>query len=107
MVAFPLLVPMDSIYDSCTLSWQGTTVSGSTLWLLINTTVTSPLFIRHLLENGHELAFVCAGPKVKTCFQWADHFIAILDRKTKEHSEIHVLFDHYDITSSLKEATHK
>ena len=42
-----------------------------------------------------------------TCSQWAEHFIAILDRKTKEHSETHVVFDRYDIVSSLKEATRK
>ena len=39
------------------------------------------------------------------CAQWAEHFIAILDRKTKEHSEIHVVFDRYDLPSSLKMAT--
>ena len=44
---------------------------------------------------------------IKICSQWADHFIAILDRKTKEHSETHVVFDRYDIASSLKEATRK
>ena len=44
---------------------------------------------------------------IKTCSQWADHFIDTLDRKTKEHSETHVVFDCYDIASSLKEATRK
>ena len=44
-------------------------------------------------------------PWIKTCAQWADHFTAILDSKTKEYSEIHVVFDRYNLPSSLKEAT--
>lgn len=44
-------------------------------------------------------------PWIKTCAQWADHFTAALDSKTKEYSKIHVVFDHYYVPHSLKEAT--
>ncbi|KAJ8401582.1 hypothetical protein AAFF_G00378990 [Aldrovandia affinis] len=44
-------------------------------------------------------------PWIKTCAQWADHFTATLDSKTKVYSEIHLVFDRYDLPSSLKEAT--
>ncbi len=37
--------------------------------------------------------------------QWADHFTAILDSKTKEYDEVHLVFDRYDLPTSLKEAT--
>lgn len=44
-------------------------------------------------------------PWIKTCAQWAAHFISILDSKGKQYDEIHLVFDRYDLTSSLKEAT--
>jgi len=44
-------------------------------------------------------------PWVKTCAQWADHFIATLDSKCREYDELHLVFDRYDLPTSLKEAT--
>lgn len=44
-------------------------------------------------------------PWVKTCAQWADHFIAMLDSKCSEYDEVHLVFDRYDLPTSLKEAT--
>ena len=44
-------------------------------------------------------------PWVKTCAQWADHFIATLDSKCREYDEIHLVFDRYDLPTSLKDAT--
>ena len=37
--------------------------------------------------------------------QWADHFIATLDSKCREYDEIHLVFDRYDLPTSLKDAT--
>ena len=42
---------------------------------------------------------------IKTCTNWADHFIAILESKVKEYEEIHLVFDRYDLPISLKAAT--
>lgn len=44
---------------------------------------------------------------VKTCAQWADHFNATLDCKTNVYNEVHLVFDRYDLPTSLKEATRK
>jgi len=44
-------------------------------------------------------------PWVKTCAQWADHFIVTLDSKCIEYDELHLVFDRYDLPTSLKEAT--
>jgi hypothetical protein len=44
-------------------------------------------------------------PWVKTCAQWADHFTGILDSKAKDYDEVHLVFDRYDLPTSLKEAT--
>jgi len=44
-------------------------------------------------------------PWVKTCAQWADHFIAMLDSKCSDYDEVHLVFDCYDLPTSLKEAT--
>lgn len=44
-------------------------------------------------------------PWIRTCAQWADHFTATLDSKTKDYDEIHIVFDRYNLTSSLKEST--
>ena len=42
---------------------------------------------------------------IKTCANWADHFIATLESKVKEYEEIHLVFDCYDLLISLKAAT--
>ena len=71
-------------------------------------TDSCPLPASVTVIDGMALVQAMGKPSwIKTCSQWADHFIAALDRKTKEHSEIHVIFDRYDIASSLKEATRK
>jgi len=44
---------------------------------------------------------------IKTCAQWADHFTAILDSKCSDYDEVHLVFDHYDLRTSLKEFTHE
>ena len=44
-------------------------------------------------------------PWVKTCAQWADHFIVMLDSKCSDYDEVHLAFDRYDLPTSLKEAT--
>ena len=44
-------------------------------------------------------------PSIKTCAQWADHFTAVLESKAKDYDEIHLVFDRYDLPTSLKEAT--
>ena len=44
---------------------------------------------------------------VQTCAEWADHFIATLENKVKDYNEVHLVFDRYDVTTSLKEATRK
>ncbi len=43
---------------------------------------------------------------VTTCADWADHFNAILDNKSKDYNEVHLIFDRYDVLNSLKTATH-
>ena len=43
-------------------------------------------------------------PWVKTCAHLADHFIATLDNKCREYDELHLVFDRYDLPTSLKEA---
>ena len=42
---------------------------------------------------------------ITTCAKWADHFNTTLDLKTKDCHEIHLVFDRYNVSSSLKEAT--
>ncbi len=42
---------------------------------------------------------------VKTCAQWADHFLATLDSKANDYDEVHLVFDRYDVPNSLKQAT--
>ena len=42
---------------------------------------------------------------IKTCAQWADHFTAILDSKCSDYDEVHLVFDRYDLCTSLKEST--
>ena len=37
--------------------------------------------------------------------RWAYHFISILDSKCSGYDEVHLVFDRYDLPSSLKEAT--
>jgi hypothetical protein len=44
---------------------------------------------------------------VQTCGQWAEHFLATLENQTKDYDEIHLVFDRYDVSNSLKEATRK
>ena len=44
-------------------------------------------------------------PWVRTCAQLADHFIATLDSKCRKYDEMHLVFDRYDLPTSLKEAT--
>ena len=44
------------------------------------------------------------SPWVKTCSQWADHFTAALDSKCSDYDEVHLVFDRYDLPTSLKEA---
>jgi len=44
-------------------------------------------------------------PSVNTCSQWADHFTATLDSKCSDYDEVHLVFDRYDLPTSLKEAT--
>ena len=55
-----------SIHDNHILGWQGTTLGGSILWLLINVTkvITSPLLVGQFLKYGEELTLVCAWQKV-------------------------------------------
>jgi len=48
---------------------------------------------------------VVQPPWVKTCMQWADHFTATLDSKCSDYDEVHLVFDRYDLPTSLKEAT--
>ena len=36
---------------------------------------------------------------------WADPFTVTLDSKVKDYDEIHIVFDRYNLTSSLKEST--
>jgi len=43
--------------------------------------------------------------RLGSCAQWADHFIATLDSKCREYDELHLVFDRYDLPTSLKEAT--
>jgi len=44
-------------------------------------------------------------PWVKTCTQWADPFTATLDSKCSDYDEVHLVFDLYNLPTSLKEAT--
>ncbi|KAK7068630.1 hypothetical protein SK128_011191 [Halocaridina rubra] len=41
---------------------------------------------------------------VKICAQWVDHFRATLNSKCSDYDEIHLVFDRYDLPTSLKEA---
>jgi len=43
-------------------------------------------------------------PLVKTCAQWADHFTATLNSKCSYYDEVYLVFDHYDLPTSSKEA---
>ena len=42
---------------------------------------------------------------IGTCAEWADHFNTTLESKTKGYDEVHLVFDRYDVSTSLKEAT--
>jgi len=43
------------------------------------------------------------APWVKTCAQWADHFIAMLDSKCSVYDEfLHLVCDRYDFRTSLR-----
>ena len=43
--------------------------------------------------------------RIKTCAHWADHFTSEMDRQVKDYDEVHLVFDRYDLSTSLKEAT--
>jgi len=54
-----------------------------------------------------EMAVVQAMGKpswIKTCAQWADHFTAILG-KCSDYDKFHLVFDRYDLRTSLKKST--
>ncbi|KAL5007723.1 hypothetical protein ScPMuIL_016529 [Solemya velum] len=56
--------------------------------------------------DGMAMVHAMGKPQtIKTCAQWADHFIATLENKSKEYDEIHLVFDRYDLPTSLKETT--
>ena len=42
---------------------------------------------------------------IKMCKNLPAHFIAFIQRKYDEYDELHILFDRYDISKSLKSAT--
>ena len=44
---------------------------------------------------------------VRTGRDLATHFLEIIDNKSKECDEVHVIFDRYDIPNSLKEGTRR
>ncbi|KAJ8394728.1 hypothetical protein AAFF_G00043280 [Aldrovandia affinis] len=70
------------------------------------TTGGCPLLTKVIVIDGMAVVQGMRKPPwIKTCAQWADHFTATLDSKIKEYSEIHLVFDRYDLPSSLKEAT--
>ena len=42
---------------------------------------------------------------VKTCADFAKHFIAVLSSKVQGYDEVHLVFERYDVATSLKEGT--
>ena len=42
---------------------------------------------------------------IKTCAQWANHFTTVFDSKCGDYDEVHLVFDRYDVATSLKKAT--
>jgi len=43
-------------------------------------------------------------PWIMICTQGADHFTATLDSKCSDYDVVHLVFDRYDLPTSLKEA---
>ena len=38
---------------------------------------------------------------IKSCSDLAKHYITNLEAKTRDYDKVHLIFDHYDISSSL------
>ena len=56
--------------------------------------------------NGMALVQAMGKPCwIKTCAQWANHFTTVLDSKCGDYDEVHLVFDRYDVATSLKKAT--
>lgn len=81
--------------------------TGSDLQLEDVTNDTAPLPPRKVTVIDGMAVVQAMGkpPWVKACAQWADHFTATLDSKCSDYDEVHLVFDRYDIPTSLKEAT--
>ena len=71
------------------------------------TNVTAPLPPRKVTVIDGMAVVQAMGkpPWVKTCTQWADPFTATLDSKCSDYDEVHLVFDLYNLPTSLKEAT--
>ena len=73
-------------------------------------TTTSPLSTRpslavNIIDGMAELQSLDIPEWVHNCAHLADHFIATLDLKYETTKEVRLVFDRYDIATSLKEAT--
>lgn len=71
------------------------------------TTDTAPLPPRKVsvIDGMAVVQEMGKSPWFKTCAQWADHFTATLDSKYSDCDEVHLVYDRYDLPTSLKEAT--
>ena len=70
-----------------------------------STLSTRPSLVVNIIDGMAELQSVDKPGWVHNCAQLADHFIATLDLKYGTTGEVRLVFDRYDIATSLKEAT--
>ena len=60
-----------------------------------------------IIDGMAELHCLDKPEWVKNCAQLADHFINTMEQKYGKRDEVRLIFDRYDVTMSLKEATRK
>ena len=58
-----------------------------------------------IIDGMAELQCLDKPDWVKNCTQLADHFVETIEQKYGRNDEVRLIFDRYDITMSLKEAT--
>ena len=69
------------------------------------TRTIEPHFKVIIIDGMAELQCLDKPDWVKNCAQLAEHFVATIEQKYGWRDEVRLIFDRYDVTMSLKEAT--
>ena len=69
------------------------------------TRTTEPHLKVIIIDGMAELQCLDKPDWVKNCAQLAEHFVATIEQKYGRRDEVRLIFDRYDVTMSLKEAT--